>query len=673
MQAVQEAVTRIKLDTSSIPPAAAQASRAIGGIAESAQVSAAQTRNAIRMLPAQFTDIATQIAGGQNIGLILLQQGGQIRDSFGSIRGALEGISTVLTPARLALLGAAGAVATLATAYAQASREQDAIVRGLVLSGGAAGVTADKVNDLARAQAAVAGTRGEAASALTALASAGTVAAAQLAGATDAAIRLERAGGPAVEETVKKFIELGRDPVGALVALNRQENFLTLELYRQVKALQDQGRQFEAAAVAQQEYTRVGLERAERLSQQLGTLQRLWQGVGTEAKRAWDAILNVGRPDTLSEALARVDNAIIANQRRTDRADGYNPASGRRTEGADAQLERLQAQREALRETQRLLSRSADADAARYRETTAAIAKDQKAQPKPAREFTIRPMDSPGLDSASQAALAAINGLDEVKLAGLSAQLDKLFEYRAAGLFGPEVNAAIERTRDQLVDLGDKIRAANLPAALPDPKSDFLRSEKAGYEATDRFLKEQGDRAAAELGEIAKKGRENFQAALGDVFTSAFRGQFRSIEELWKTTVQRLVAEAAAADLTAWLFGKGKGGNLAGLFSGLGGFLSDGFDAIFGGGRAGGGPVGAGRAYLVGEQGPELLLMGGRGGHIVPNSALGGLGGGMVVEQSVTNYIDSRTDRAFIAQAVQAGMQRTEQNIWRQMRARGLA
>ena len=40
-------------------------------------------------------------------------------------------------------------------------------------------------------------------------------------------------------------------------------------------------------------------------------------------------------------------------------------------------------------------------------------------------------------------------------------------------------------------------------------------------------------------------------------------------------------------------------------------------------GKAMGGPVGAGRSYLVGERGPELLRLGSKGGHITPNHQLG--------------------------------------------------
>ena len=52
--------------------------------------------------------------------------------------------------------------------------------------------------------------------------------------------------------------------------------------------------------------------------------------------------------------------------------------------------------------------------------------------------------------------------------------------------------------------------------------------------------------------------------------------------------------------------------------------------------RALGGTVSAGGAFLVGENGPELLQMGSRGGNIIPNNALGG--------SSITNLITVNVD-----------------------------
>ncbi len=70
----------------------------------------------MRMLPAQFTDVATQLAGGQSPWLILLQQGGQVKDSFGGMIPMFRGLAGAIT---LPMVGATSlAVATGALAYA---------------------------------------------------------------------------------------------------------------------------------------------------------------------------------------------------------------------------------------------------------------------------------------------------------------------------------------------------------------------------------------------------------------------------------------------------------------------------------------------------------------------------------------------------------------------------
>jgi phage-related minor tail protein len=74
--------------------------------AQRAGISVGQYNAALRTLPAQFTDIATQLAGGQSPFLILLQQGGQVKDSFGGLapmfqvfRDSLFGFSAKTTEA----------------------------------------------------------------------------------------------------------------------------------------------------------------------------------------------------------------------------------------------------------------------------------------------------------------------------------------------------------------------------------------------------------------------------------------------------------------------------------------------------------------------------------------------------------------------------------------------
>jgi len=60
----------------------------------------------------------------------------------------------------------------------------------------------------------------------------------------------------------------------------------------------------------------------------------------------------------------------------------------------------------------------------------------------------------------------------------------------------------------------------------------------------------------------------------------------------------------------------------------------------FAGERAMGGPVSSGKAFLVGEKGPEMFVPGANG-NIVPNDALGGGGGTKVI---INNFTDARPE-----------------------------
>ncbi|HCI6737409.1 TPA: phage tail tape measure protein [Klebsiella quasipneumoniae subsp. quasipneumoniae] len=62
------------------------------------EISAGQYRQAMRQLPAQITDVVTSLAGGQPVWLVAIQQGGQIKDSFGGIGNATKALLTLINP-----------------------------------------------------------------------------------------------------------------------------------------------------------------------------------------------------------------------------------------------------------------------------------------------------------------------------------------------------------------------------------------------------------------------------------------------------------------------------------------------------------------------------------------------------------------------------------------------
>ena len=101
----------------------------VNGKVRAGGISIAQFNNALRQTPAQMTDIVTQLAGGQNPMLIMLQQGGQLRDMYGGFGNMYKGLSSVVTPTRLLFGGAAAAAGALAYALHQGAEESRAFRR----------------------------------------------------------------------------------------------------------------------------------------------------------------------------------------------------------------------------------------------------------------------------------------------------------------------------------------------------------------------------------------------------------------------------------------------------------------------------------------------------------------------------------------------------------------
>jgi chromosome segregation ATPase len=96
--------------------------------------SAAQTANAMRMIPAQMTDIIVGLSTGQSPFMVLMQQGGQLKDMFGGIGPAIKGVGGYVLGLINPVTLAAAAVGVLGLAYYKGSQEQDEFYKSLVLT-----------------------------------------------------------------------------------------------------------------------------------------------------------------------------------------------------------------------------------------------------------------------------------------------------------------------------------------------------------------------------------------------------------------------------------------------------------------------------------------------------------------------------------------------------------
>lgn len=300
-----------QLDQVRIAQQAAAAGALRGSQAFNTQAqSAAQLANNLRGVPAQLTDIVTSLQGGQAPLTVFLQQGGQLRDMFGSIGGAARALGGYLVSLISPLTVGAAAVVALGVAYNQGSKEADAFRASIIKSGNAAGVTASQLRQMAQQAAAIAGTQGANGEAIAALVATGRVSADQLVRFSTVAVQAQKLLGTSIEDTAKAFADLGKDPVQASKKLDEQTNFLTLTLYRQIKALSDQGKTVEAARLAQNAYAESQERNTKTVQDNLGSLEKSWNAVAGAAKFAWDKMLDVGREDTLDDKIKKAQDSL---------------------------------------------------------------------------------------------------------------------------------------------------------------------------------------------------------------------------------------------------------------------------------------------------------------------------------------------------------------------------
>ncbi|MGV3719045.1 phage tail length tape measure family protein [Citrobacter amalonaticus] len=341
-------------------------------------MSAKQTAFAMRMIPAQMTDIVVGLSTGQSPFMVLMQQGGQLKDMFGGIGPAIKGVGSYVMGLINPFTLAAAAVGVLGVAYYKGTQEQDAFNKSLILTGNLVGKTSGQLADIAaRAGVAANSTTGKAASALNLLVESGKVAGDSLERVTTAVVKTSEATGIATDKLVDDFNKIAADPVAAITKLNDQYHFLTLATYNQIKALQDEGNQQEAARVATDAYANTMQQRATDIQQNLGLLEKAWNGLAGAAKSAWDAMLDVGRESGGNERVAQIrkeldwiDNAVggkaVFGARRKELEQELNilqltmtaqaDVNGAVSEANKAEQQRIKTQQDADRVNQQFLS-----------------------------------------------------------------------------------------------------------------------------------------------------------------------------------------------------------------------------------------------------------------------------------------------------------------------------
>lgn len=299
---------------------------AMGGTA----VSARQTAAALRGVPAQLTDIFVSLQGGQNPMTVLFQQGGQLRDMFGSTGAAARALGSSIMGLVNPYTVAAAAVATLGMAWRSAAQEAENFARASIQSGGS--VNVDELERMADAlDRTTTATQGKAASVLAQVTATGRFTAEEIQRVAKAAVEMEDAFGQSIDKTIQDFVKLKEAPSEYILKLNETgvvTRFLTEETLEAVRALEEQEKHTDAARVASAALADTIGTRSAEVTQNLSTWSSIFRDIGKAAGEAADEVKDYFR-DIDVESRSAIDSIAAMLQ-------SINPTLGTLTRGFGA-------------------------------------------------------------------------------------------------------------------------------------------------------------------------------------------------------------------------------------------------------------------------------------------------------------------------------------------------
>jgi hypothetical protein len=316
----------------------------------------------MQMLTIQYTinDVAASLSTGMSPFTILMQQGGQVTQAFGGIKGTIMTFARLIGPTGAIIGAIAATVGIYAIALNAASKEQAAFNNALKITNGYAGITYTGFQQISKAAAETAHVSiGASKAVVMQLAASGKFQKDQIGQLAASALLMAEYTGQSAEDVVKSFDTMATGPTQYAKTLNSSLHFLSSAQLAHIRQLEDMGDKTGALkAVAQGLYDYLGTKGPANL----GYLESAWRSIGNAVSSAWEKMKAWGRDETPEEKLKRLQASLkvlesapmptgrIGSEISSGNS-GLKPVQGSANErAANAQLSKRQAAIDALRE-----------------------------------------------------------------------------------------------------------------------------------------------------------------------------------------------------------------------------------------------------------------------------------------------------------------------------------
>ncbi|AKS10676.1 tail length tape measure protein [Klebsiella phage KLPN1] len=278
-----------------------------------AGISAGQYKMAMRQLPAQITDVVTSLASGMPVWLVAIQQGGQIKDSFGGIGNTFKVLLSYINPLTVGAVALGVALAAIAKAGYDSWKSQRDLANALVLTGGYAATTTGQITALTdeinkTSSATVVSIQAIA----TSLAQSGKYSINQIKAITKTTAEWSAQTGESEKTITGYFDSIAKDPVKGLADLNEQFNFLKEGQLTYIESLRKTKGETAAAEAATKLFADTMDKRLKDIADSATPLETMWTDIKKWAADSWKWVGDhtVGALNLIVDTVSSIINVI---------------------------------------------------------------------------------------------------------------------------------------------------------------------------------------------------------------------------------------------------------------------------------------------------------------------------------------------------------------------------
>ncbi len=654
----------------------------------------------------QTTDFFTQIASGQSPFIAAIQQGGQLKDTMGGVGNMFKAIGSLFTPFVVGLGSVTAVVGSVGYAFYKAKEDLESFKSAMTLTGGFAGVTYTGLLNIGNVLSEKTNVAiGDARDLMQQLAATGKYTHTSIQAVGEVILRFSKLAGVDAAKAAETLIPLLDGTASSAKQLNDKYHFLTLEQYKNIKALEKQG-QLQESIRLQSTLLNQSFQTSRR---ELGYFEEGWKWLGKAASDAWDAMMGWGRDDKnadlqkLNQEIALASAAVNAPGNRMKQVQDER----------QARLDSLVEQRKLLLQSMLIEDETAKAKAKAAAKNADDIRKEDKYGP-----MGIAKAAELAKAKAEQEFVVAKQSANEIQMLQLDAAKklsDAQLEMKAKNIqednqFTSQ-NLEIYKNKSIAIatETAEKIKQIQIKKYMEEQEAKVAFQK----EMDDEFVRRSKERETADLGafsktedlefqrkslelkyqliyateteqklaqislEYARKRKElersesksesqskdlDRQEAIakslvtieesgkrtGEIFNTVFSNMSSAIDNFVKTGklsmkdfARDTIQSLIAIQMKAAALSFLKG--VFGLPTAPGGSNDGWFKNVYQATpRATGGPVSAGSPYMVGERGPELFMPSGSG-TIIPNNQMGNMGSTTNVTNYNINAIDTKS------------------------------